>query len=248
MYVTESVVVEDLVVRYGEVVALRDVTLRLGPGTTLAVIGPNGSGKSTLLRAIAGLAESRHGTVVLPGDRAPSFVLQSTDVERSLPITVWDTVATARYPSLGLLRRFGAQDRAAIGRAMERLAIADLADRQLHDLSGGQRQRVMVAQGLAQEASVLLLDEPVTGLDIVSRSLILEVIDEERADGKIVLFTTHALDEARRCDQVLLLAGAPIAIGPPDEVLCEEHLKAAFGGRFIRVGDTIVLDDPHHVH
>lgn len=245
---TESLVVEDVVVRYGDVVALRDVTLALDPGTTLAVIGPNGSGKSTLLRAIAGLVETRQGRIQRPGGRAPSFVLQSTDVERSLPITVRDTVAAARYPSLGLLRRFGAADHAAVDRAMERLAVGDLADRQLHDLSGGQRQRVMVAQGLAQESSLLLLDEPVTGLDVVSRSLILEVIEEERAAGKIVVFTTHALDEARRCDRVLLLAGAPVAFGSPDAVLCEEHLKTAFGGRFIRIGDTIILDDPHHVH
>jgi ABC-type Mn2+/Zn2+ transport system ATPase subunit len=246
--VTQSLVVEDLVVRYGDVVALRDVTLELGPGTTLAIIGPNGSGKSTLLRAVAGLVQPRRGRISLPGGRAPSFVLQSTDVERSLPITVRDTVAAARYPSLGLLRRFGAEDHAAIDQAMARLAVTDLADRQLHDLSGGQRQRVMVAQGLAQEFSLLLLDEPVTGLDVVSRSLILEVIEEERTKGTIVLFTTHALDDAKRCDQVLLLSGAPIALGRPEEVLSEEHLKAAFGGRFIRVGDTIILDDPHHVH
>ncbi len=245
---TESLEVEDLVVRYGDVDALRDVTFRMEPVSTLAVIGPNGSGKSTLLRAIAGLVDARRGRVVLPDGRPPSFVLQSTDVERSLPITVRDTVAAARYPALGLLRRFGAEDRTAVDAAMARLAVAELADRQLHDLSGGQRQRVLVAQGLAQESSLLLLDEPVTGLDVVSRALILEVIDEERAKGKIVLFTTHALDEARRCDQVLLLAGAPVALGVPDDVLCEEHVKAAFGGRFLRVGDTIILDDPHHAH
>lgn len=240
--------VDDLTIRYDGTLALRDVSLRAEAGTSLAIIGPNGSGKSTLLRAISGLEDPESGRIELPDRRPPAFVLQSTDVERSLPITVRDTVAAARYPSLGLLRRFTRSDHEIIDRAMQRLSVADLADRQLHDLSGGQRQRVLVAQGLAQDAALLLLDEPVNGLDVVSRSMILEVVDEERADGRIVLLTTHNLDDARRCDQVLLLSGSPVAIGSPDEVLCEEHLRTAFGGRFIRIGDALILDDPHHSH
>lgn len=239
---------DDLTVRYADIPALRDVKLTASPGSSLAVIGPNGSGKSTLLRAIAGLVEPSSGRITLPDRRPPAFVLQSTDVDRSLPITVRDTVNAARYPSVGMLRRFAKHDRDAVERAMERLNVADLADRQLHDLSGGQRQRVMVAQGLAQESVLLLLDEPTTGLDVVSRGLILEIVDEESAGGRIVLLTTHNLDDARRCDHVLLLSGAPVALGRPDDVLCEEHLRNAFGGRFIRVGDALILDDPHHVH
>jgi len=169
-------------------------------------------------------------------------------VDRSLPITVWDTVALSRYPSLGLFRRFSSADRSAVDAALERLAITDLAGSQLHGLSGGQRQRVLVAQGVAQDAQVLLLDEPVTGLDVTSRSIILELIDDEVADGKAVVVTTHNLDEARRCDQVLLLDTIPIAVGTPDEVLTEEHLRRAFGGKFIKVGDEFILDDPHHHH
>ena len=132
--------------------------------------------------------------------------------------------------------------------ALTRLAIDDLAGRQFHDLSGGQRQRVLVAQGLAQDTGVLLLDEPVTGLDVVSRAVILDVVDEEAAAGRTVVVTTHNLDDARRCDQVLLLDTSPIAIGPPDTVLTEHHLRRAFGGRFIRIGDELILDDPHHAH
>ncbi|MDZ7674795.1 MAG: zinc ABC transporter ATP-binding protein AztA [Acidimicrobiales bacterium] len=240
--------VDELTAHYGDVRALHDVTLEVTPGTSLAIIGPNGSGKSTLLRAIAGIVKPTSGHIAVPDGHLPALVLQSTDVDRSLPITVRDTIAAARYASLGLLRRFGRRDRDAVERAMDRLDVTDLADRQLHDLSGGQRQRVLVAQGLAQEAGLVLLDEPVTGLDLVSRALILEVIDEEREAGRIVLLTTHNLDDARRCDQVLLLAGRPVAIGPPEEVLCEEHLRDAFGGRFIRVGDALLLDDPHHSH
>ena len=235
-----------LEVRYGDHLALDGLDFDLDAPASLAVIGPNGSGKSTLLGAVAGLTSPSAGTV--SASSAPALVLQSTDVERSLPITVRDTVALARYPRLGLLRRFGTVDRAAIETALERLDVADLASRQLHELSGGQRQRVFVAQGLAQEAEILLLDEPLTGLDVVSRDVILEVMDEERDAGRIVVSTTHNLDDARRCDRVLLLATAPIAYGTPDEVLTDDHLRQAFGGRFLRLGDQVLLDDPHHHH
>ena len=242
-----AITAENLTVSYGDAVALDDVTLEVPEASSLAVIGPNGSGKSTLLGAIAGTVPVTSGSVHAAGG-APAFVLQATDVDRSLPITVWDTVALSRYPSLGLFRRFSSADRSAVDAALNRLAIDDLASSQLHGLSGGQRQRVLVAQGVAQEAQVLLLDEPVTGLDVTSRSIILELIDDEVAEGKAVVVTTHNLDEARRCDQVLLLDTVPIAIGTPDEVLTEEHLRRAFGGKFIKVGDEFILDDPHHHH
>ncbi|MGF1599168.1 MAG: metal ABC transporter ATP-binding protein [Acidimicrobiales bacterium] len=234
-------------VRYGEIVALSDVDLVVPAGSSLAVIGPNGSGKSTLLGALAGTIELSAGRATVEGP-APALVLQSTDVDRSLPITVRDTVSLARYPSLGLFRRFQAADRDAIERSLRRLDVEDLAGRQFHDLSGGQRQRVLVAQGLAQDTRVLLLDEPVTGLDMVSRAVILDVIDEEVAAGRTIVMTTHNLDEARRCDQILLLDTSPIAVGSPAQVLTDLNLRRAFGGRFIRIGDELLLDDPHHAH
>lgn len=240
-----AITARGLEVRYGEKVALASLDLEVPKATSLAVIGPNGCGKSTLLGAIAGTIEPTVGTIEVEG-RPPALVLQSTTVDRSLPITVRDTVSLARYPSVGLFRRFRAADRAAVDEALRRLRIEDLAGRQLHDLSGGQRQRVLVAQGLAQATDILLLDEPVTGLDVVSRSVILRVIDEEVAAGRTVVVTTHDLDDARRCDCVLLLDTAAIACGPPDEVLVEEYLRRAFGGRFIQVGDSLLLDDPHH--
>lgn len=242
-----ALAIDDLEIRYDGRLALEGVTVEVPPATTLAVIGPNGSGKSTLLHAISGLVAPRAGTIERHGTRL-ALVMQSTDVDRSVPITVRDTVAIARYATLGMLRRFGADDRAAVTTAMERLGVADLADRQLHDLSGGQRQRVFVAQGLAQDAEVLLLDEPVTGLDIVSRESILDVVDEERSSGRAVIMTTHSLDDARRCDRVLLLATRPVALGTPEEVLREDLLRTAFGGRVLRVGDDFLMDDPHHVH
>jgi len=244
---TFAITTSDLEVRYGDAVALADVDITVPVGASLAVIGPNGSGKSTLLAALAGTVQPSGGTAAVLS-APPALVLQSTDVDRSLPITVRDTVALARYADLGLLGRFTGSDRAIVKQSLQRLGVEDLAGRQLHELSGGQRQRVLVAQGLAQQADVLLLDEPVNGLDVTSRSVILDVIDEELAAGRTVVITTHSLEDARRCDLVLLLDTSPIAFGTPDEVLAEEPLRAAFGGQFIRAGDKFILDDPHHHH
>ncbi len=239
--------IQGLEVRYGDTVALTDVNLDLPAGSSLAVIGPNGSGKSTLLNAIAGITPIAAGSIHYGGSN-PALVLQSTEVDRSLPITVHDTVGLGRYASRGLLGRFDSADRAEVTDALQRLDIDDLATRQLHELSGGQRQRVLVAQGLAQHSNLLMLDEPVTGLDVTSRGLILDVISAELAAGHSVIVTTHDLDDARICDQVLLVDKHAIAVGTPDEVLTEDHLIHAFGGRFIRVGDRWILDDPHPHH
>ena len=242
-----ALTIQGLEIRYGETVALTGVNLQLPAGSSLAVIGPNGSGKSTLLSAIAGINPPFAGTISWDGE-APALVLQSTSVDRSLPITVRDTIGLGRYPKLGLFRRFSGEDRRAVAQAMERLHIPNLAGKQLHDLSGGQRQRVLVAQGLAQQSDLLLLDEPVTGLDITSRGLILDVIHDEVMHGTSVIVTTHDLDDARICDQVLMVDRHAIAVGPPDHVLTEDHLLHAFGGRFIKVGNRLILDDPHHHH
>ena len=242
-----ALTIQGLEIRYGETVALTGVNLQLPAGSSLAVIGPNGSGKSTLLSAIAGINPPFAGTISWGGE-APALVLQSTSVDRSLPITVRDTISLGRYPKLGLFRRFSGEDRRAVAQAMERLHIPDLAGKQLHDLSGGQRQRVLVAQGLAQQSDLLLLDEPVTGLDVTSRGLILDVIHDEVMHGNSVIVTTHDLDDARICDQVLMVDRHAIAVGPPDHVLTEDHLLHAFGGRFIKVGNRLILDDPHHHH
>ena len=242
-----AVTIRDVHVDYGSVHAIGDLSLEIPQGTSVAVIGPNGSGKSTLLKVIAGVVEPTSGSVDTHGADT-AIVLQSTDVDQSVPITVRDTVAIARYPRVGLLRRLGSADRDAIRSALERLDVTDLAGRQIHHLSGGQRQRVFVAQGLAQDAPVLLLDEPLTGLDVVSRTVIAHVLDAEHAAGRTIVTSTHNFADAEQADLVLLLATRFVAFGTPEEVFTEEHLRTAFGGRFARVGETLVVDDPHHHH
>ena len=240
-----AVSLTDIHVDYGSIHAIGDLSLELPAGSSVAIIGPNGSGKSTLLKVIAGVIEPTSGSVDTRGASA-AIVLQSTDVDDGVPLTVRDVVTMARYPRLGLLRRLGTHDRETVDTAMARLEIDDLANRQIHQLSGGQRQRAFVAQGLAQESPILLLDEPLTGLDIRSRSIITSALADEHAAGRTIITTTHNFDDAANCELVLLLATRFVAFGPPDEVFTEEHLRSAFGGRFVRVGETMVLDDPHH--
>ena len=245
--VPAAVTINDIHVDYGPVHAIGDLSLEIPQGASVAVIGPNGSGKSTLLKVIAGILEPNSGSLDTHG-ATTAIVLQSTDVDPAVPISVRDVVAMARYPSVGLLGRFRAEDRAAVQSALDRLDIADLADRQIHHLSGGQRQRAFVAQGLAQHAPILLLDEPLTGLDVRSRSVISDVLVSEHGLGRTVITTTHNFEDAAQCDLVLLLATRFVAFGAPDNVFTEDHLRTAFGGRFVRAGNTLIIDDPHHDH
>ncbi|MEM1333772.1 MAG: metal ABC transporter ATP-binding protein, partial [Actinomycetota bacterium] len=207
-----AVTLTDIHVDYGSIHAVGDLSVEIPSGASVAIIGPNGSGKSSLLKVISGVIDPTSGTCDTFGAET-AIVLQQTDVDRGVPLTVRDVVSMARYPRLGLLKRPSAADRDAVEAAMRRLEIADLANRQIHQLSGGQRQRAFVAQGLAQDAPILLLDEPLTGLDVRSRSIILSTLDDEHADGRTVITTTHAFDDASRCERVLLLATRLIAFG-----------------------------------
>ena len=226
--------------------------LAIGPGVT-AVVGANGSGKSTLLHAVAGLLPAAHGTITVFARRPSAargqvaYVLQTSAVTAHLLVTVDETVALARAAARGPVRRLRADDRKVVRRSMRRLDVDALRRRQLAELSGGQRQRVFVAQGLAQEAEVLLLDEPVAGLDLPSAERIRTVVAEERAAGRTVVIATHDLDEASHADHVVLLAGRVIAAGPPATVLTTEHLRTAYGSSLLALGgDLIALDDGAH--
>jgi ABC-type Mn2+/Zn2+ transport system ATPase subunit len=243
----------DLRVSYGDHLAVAGVDLDLYPGTLVAIIGPNGSGKSTLLSTISGLVRPSGGELELFGRRANgarrhvAHVLQTTVANEAVPLTVLETVRMGCYGHRGPLRRLTGQDRAAVADAVERMRIGDLVDRQLHELSGGQRQRVYVAQGLAQRARILLLDEPITGLDLVTQETITEVIREERDEGRCVILTTHDVGTASLADAAVLMATHVVAAGPPAETLTPANLAQAYGGHVHLLDDgTVVLDEPHH--
>jgi manganese transport system ATP-binding protein len=240
----------------GRTRALRAVDLRIGTGERVALIGPNGSGKTTLLHGIAGLLPPRSGSLRVLGDppadrRADiAYVLQGAQIGQSLPITVEEVVRMGHHPRLGLLGRLSADDKESALAGLDRLGAADLRHRHLGELSGGQRQRVMVAQALVQRAAVLLLDEPLTGLDLPSQQVIEDVLDEERERGATVVLSTHDLADTATADRVVLLSGRVVADGSPGEVLVADRLVDAYGGRLMRLTDgSVILDDgSHHSH
>ena len=245
---TAAISAADLVLAYGANVALDRSSFDVPPGSLTAVIGPNGSGKSTLLNGISGLVQPAAGSITIHDGARTAYVLQATKVNEALPVTVGELVAMGRYPSTGAFRRMGRADREAIKKAMEDVGIADLAGEHLHDLSGGLRQRVFLAQGIVQEHEILLLDEPLTGLDITSSHAIDRVIHRSNADGCTVVMTTHDLTEARQADFTILLANRVVAAGPPDLVLTAEHLEEAYGPSLLHVdGGAIFIDDPAHI-
>ncbi|WP_072042061.1 metal ABC transporter ATP-binding protein [Nigerium massiliense] len=244
----------DVVLAYGGNVAVRPSTFTIPAQAVTAIIGPNGSGKSTLLNALAGVIAPRSGSLTVLGEppeqafRKVSYVMQSLAFPAGTPITVREVVAMGRYSTLGWFGRFRKEDRDRVERAMKRLDVSHLAKRHLDELSGGQRQRVYVAQGITQEHEALLLDEPLTGLDLVSAKTIDHIVHGERERGHSVVLTTHDIDEARAADHVVLMAGHVLASGPPAEVLTRANLEAAYGlGSLHDPGDAFV-DDPAHAH
>ncbi|MEO6654146.1 MAG: metal ABC transporter ATP-binding protein [Ilumatobacteraceae bacterium] len=243
---TEPVVrITEACVHYGTTVALAPTSFELAPGSSVALVGANGSGKTTVLSLVAGLVDAADGSVEVVGTL--SMVTQHRDHHRWMPLSVDEVLRMGRYPRRGLLGRLGADDLASIDRAAERLEVTHLRSRSFGDLSGGQQQRVLVARALAGDPDILLLDEPITGLDLPSQLRILEVIERFAEHGGIVVFSTHHLAEARRADRVMLMAGCVLADGMPSEVLVPGLLAETFGGRLIRDdGTSIVVDDHGH--
>lgn len=244
-----AVEAHDLVLAHADHIALDRSSISIPTASLVACIGPNGSGKSTLLDAVCGLITPRSGEIEVlgrsPGRADIAYVFQSTDTPVHLPLTVREVVTMGRYRKSGLWGRLGDVGRRAVDRAMTRMGVAELAGRQLLELSGGQRQRVLVAQGLASEADLLVLDEPMTGLDVVSRERVTEVMRSEQHRGSTVVFSTHDLSEAAAADHVVLLSGRVVASGPPGAVLTPDHLADAYKGHLVGTGG-LLIDDPHH--
>ncbi|MFD7767382.1 zinc ABC transporter ATP-binding protein AztA [Streptomyces sp. NPDC059787] len=204
---------------------LHQLTLEIPALATTALIGPNGSGKSTLLGVLAGVIRPTSGELRHDGNRPPAFVPQRGAIGDTLPLTVRQTVEMGRWGERGPWRRLTRRDRATVDTAMERLDITDLAARQLGELSGGQRQRALIAQGLAQESDLLLLDEPTTGLDPEARERTAALLAELAADGVTVVHATHDLDAARSADSCLLLREGRLAgQGNPERLLTPSTL------------------------
>ncbi len=218
---------------------VRGVSLAVAPGSLLAVAGPNGAGKTTLLRLLSGSLVPQGGEVTLDdrplgdlGDRerARAVAVVPQSESSPFPVTVREMVGMGRYAHLGSWEGAGSGDRAVVDRALERCSVGALAGRQLDELSGGERQRARIARALAQEAPVLLLDEPTAGLDLRYRMELFHLLQELRADGLALLVVTHDLNLAARfADRLLLLdRGRKRAGGAPRDVLRRETLEEVY--------------------
>lgn len=245
--------VHHLSVRYGDHLALEDVTFHLHVGERVAVVGPNGAGKSTLFKVIVGAIRPTTGEVRIYGSQPAGhvcigYVPQRSQVEWRFPVTVEDVVMMGRIAQIGFFRQPRKEDWEQVHQALETVGLLDLARRPIEALSGGQQQRMFIARALAQEAELLLMDEPLNGLDLPSQESILALLDVLRSQRVTVMIATHDLDQAARFfDRIMLLNHRLIGFGDAKEVLNPERLKRAYGsklqivedeGNLIAVGDT----------
>jgi ABC-type Mn2+/Zn2+ transport system ATPase subunit len=228
--------VRGLVVSYREVKALDDVSFATACGRCVALVGPNGAGKSTLLKALAGILEPESGSILWRGkaltsaNRELAYLPQRGEVDWQFPITVRGLVEMGRYPNLGWWRPFRQHDREIVDRALAAMQLDSLAGRQISALSGGQQQRTFLARALAQEAHVLLLDEPFTGLDQTAEETLRRLLRDLAAEGRLILSSHHDLETVPQIfDDVLLLRRRAIAFGPVSEVFNATTLAAAYG-------------------
>ena len=232
--------VHDLAVGYGGAPVLRDVTFAGGRGERVAVLGPNGGGKTTLFSCILGELPPAAGRLELHGRCA---VVPQTERSRlDFPVSALDVALMGAVARLAWWRRPGRADRAAAAVALQRVGLGDQAGERFGDLSGGQRQRVLVARALVQDAPVLLLDEPFSGLDAVSGERLEGLLGELAGEGRALLIATHDVGQARGWDRVLCLNRRQVAYGDPATTLTRPVLEATYGA------DIVDLDCPEHGH
>jgi manganese/iron transport system ATP-binding protein len=247
-----ALVIRHAAMAYGRAPVLEGVDGVVDPGESVALIGPNGAGKSTLLKAILGLVPVVQGSITVLGGppaaarREVAYVPQADTLDAEFPVTAAQVVLMGRYPRVGWVRWPGRADRRAVAAALEEVGLAEHARERFGVLSGGQRQRVLLARAIAQQARLLLLDEPFNGIDAASEELLLEALRRLRADGAAVVVSTHDLALAHLfCDEVCLLNHHQFAFGPVASTLTPELLRATYGGHALQLrGDNVILTQP----
>ncbi|WP_435169175.1 manganese/iron ABC transporter ATP-binding protein [Falsirhodobacter sp. 1013] len=240
--------------------ALRKASFSIPRGTVTALVGVNGAGKSTLFKAIMGFVPVAAGDIRLLGltvrealkKNLVAYVPQSEEVDWSFPVLVQDVVMMGRFGHMGFLRRPSKADYAAVDAALARVNMQDFRQRQIGELSGGQKKRVFLARALAQDGQVILLDEPFTGVDVKTEEQIVTLLGELRAEGRVMLVSTHNLGSVPEfCDRVVLVKGTVLAHGPTETTFTRDNLEAAFGGvlRHITLGGGLLHsdDDPRQI-
>jgi ABC-type Mn2+/Zn2+ transport system ATPase subunit len=226
---------------------LSGVSFAFAPGTIAAVLGPNGGGKTTLFRALLGELPVRRGSVELAAP--PAYVPQTDRTRLDFPVSALDVVLMGAYARTAAWRRIARGDRAAARATLERVGMADRAGHRFGALSGGQRQRVLIARALLQDRPVMLLDEPLTGVDAASAARIESLFAELRDEGRVLLVATHDVEQARRWDQVVCLHGQQIAVGPPHATLTTDVLRRTYGAELVVLaGGERAVAVEHHEH
>ncbi len=228
--------VQQLAVNYRGVCGLNPVSFRVDPGQLVGIIGPNGAGKSTLLKALLGLVPASSGVVyyctcpLCQQLARVAYIPQKSQIDWDYPITVWNVVMMARTRQLGWLRNPDRAAKETVKAALKRVKMLNLRHRRIGELSGGQQQRVFLARALAQQADLFLFDEPFTGVDKKTEAVMLEVFEELRSLGKILLLSTHEWGQSLgQLDRLLLLNQSLIADGSPQQVMTPENLRQAYG-------------------
>ncbi len=251
----QAVAFENVSVSYGSVLALDNVCFSIASGSLSGIIGPNGGGKSSLLKSVVGLVEPNRGKVTVLGHpsqemlKSIGFVPQSEQVDWNFPVSVWDVAMMGLTPQRGLFRAHSRANREAAAEALATVDLVDLRRRGIGELSGGQRRRALLARAIASEPAILLLDEPMAGLDPTAQHRFLDIVDRLRDKGTTVIMCTHNLTcVSTRASDVAVINGRLIAYGPPDEVLLESVLADAFGHQLVvhAAGGTYALH--HHDH
>jgi len=242
--------VQHVIVRYNGHAALEDITFHLHEGERIAVVGPNGAGKSTLFKVVAGVLQPGAGEVKISGSRPRghvciAYIPQRSQVDWNFPVSVADVVMMGRSAKLGPLNWPHKKDWEYVQHALNTVQISDLASRQIGELSGGQQQRMFIARALAQEAELMLMDEPLSGLDTPSQEGLLDLLDTLRSQNVTVMVATHDLDQAaRHFDRIMLLNRRMIAFDIPQKVLHTDNLLQAYGGRLkVDSQGTMLVDD-----
>jgi manganese/iron transport system ATP-binding protein len=242
--------ISHLTFRYNGRVALEDISFHLHEGERIAIVGPNGAGKSTLIKVIAGVLQPQSGEVNIFGSRPRGhvcigYIPQRSQVDWAFPVSVADVVMMGRSAKLGPLNWPRKKDWEVVRHALETVEISNLASRQISQLSGGQQQRMFIARALAQEAELMLMDEPLTGLDTPSQEGILNLLDRLKREKVTVMVATHDLDQAAsHFDRIMLLNHRLVALGEPNEVLRTENLLQAYGGRMrVDPQGAMLVDD-----
>ncbi|WP_193141437.1 MULTISPECIES: manganese/iron ABC transporter ATP-binding protein [unclassified Meridianimarinicoccus] len=219
--------------------ALRNASFEIPTGTIAALVGINGAGKSTLFKALMGFVPAAAGTIEVLGmsvrqalrRNLVAYVPQAEEVDWSFPVLVEDVVMMGRYGHMGFLRRPSKADHAAVDAALGRVNMREFRQRQIGELSGGQRKRVFLARALAQQGRVILLDEPFTGVDVKTEDQIIALLRELRAEGRVMLVSTHNLGSVPEfCDRTILVKGTVLGYGRTEDVFTREKLELAFGG------------------